>query len=307
MALVGERRQPVEARIVRSDGAEFVLGPSSDWRVIGESLENWSNLAYSVTTSPNVLTDGSSVVGKRVEETDRSLSGVYIGNDLETARARCIEFFNPKFSFECHLTYQGRTRWAVGEQTGFNCELSAQYAAVTFDWTIICTDPFLRSESGNESSLTDAAPMFGFPFVSHFRAPLPDGEKKPVGFLASKLLYDGENSIYNNGDVETTYTIRCECNGVVTKPEVHERRDVRANPREFRERVTLYPSTSPHRRRQSRLTTRTGFRTTSRDSNFIGHADATLERTCSTTRATTIPTARSWTFKSFSGKSTLGI
>lgn len=218
MALVGERRQPVEARIVRSDGAEFVLGPSSEWRVIGESLENWANLAYSVTTSPNVLTDGSSVVGKRVEETDRSLSGVYIGNDLETARARCIEFFNPRFSFECHLTYQGRTRWAVGEQAGFNCELSAQYAAVTFDWTLLCTDPFLRSEDGNESSLTDSAPMFGFPFVSHFRDPLPNGEKKPVGFLASKLLYDGENTIYNNGDVETTYTIRCECNGVVKNP-----------------------------------------------------------------------------------------
>ena len=218
MALVGERRQPVEARIVRSDGAEFVLGPSSGWRVIGESLENWANLAYSVTTSPNVLTDGSSVVGKRVEETDRSLSGVYVGDDLESARAECIAFFNPKFSFECHLTYQGRTRWAAGEQIGFNCELSAQYAAVTFDWTILCTDPFLRSESGNESYLTDAAPMLGWPFVSHFRAPLPNGEKKPVGFLASKLIFDGENTIYNSGDVETTYTIRCECEGEIQNP-----------------------------------------------------------------------------------------
>ena len=87
-----------------------------------------------------------------------------------------------------------------------------------FDWTLLCPDPFLRSESGNESYLTDSAPMFGFPFVSHIREPLPDGTKYPEGFLASKTLFDGENTIYNTGDVETYYKIRCECKGVVKNP-----------------------------------------------------------------------------------------
>ena len=47
---------------------------------------------------------------------------------------------------------------------------------------------------------------------------MPDGSKKPVGFLASKLLYDGLNTVYNTGDVETYYAIRCECKGAVTNP-----------------------------------------------------------------------------------------
>ena len=60
--------------------------------------------------------------------------------------------------------------------------------------------------------------MFGFPYVSHVRQVLPDGTKKPVGFLASKMLYDGLNTIYNSGDVETYCRIVCTFDGPVKNP-----------------------------------------------------------------------------------------
>lgn len=190
------------------------------WTIAEEGMVDWLDLPLEVTTSPNVLSDGSSVVGKRVDECERTVEAFFPARagDIGNARREVLSFLNPKFSFECHLTHYGVTRWAPGELTEVECEIVAEGRTVELTFTMLSPDPFLRSESGNENYLTDAAPMLGWPFVSHFRAPLPNGEKKPVGFLASKLIFDGENTIYNNGDVETYYKIRCECKGVVKNP-----------------------------------------------------------------------------------------
>ena len=189
------------------------------WTVTEEGLEDWLQLNAEVTTSPNVLTDGSSVVGKRVDECERTAVALFPSyGDVAAARLEALSFFNPKFSFEAHVHHYDTTRWAPGELVEVSCPIVRERNPLELTFTLLCPDPFLRSESGNESYLTDAAPMLGWPFVSHFRAPLPNGEKKPVGFLASKLIFDGENTIYNNGDVETTYTIRCECEGEIQNP-----------------------------------------------------------------------------------------
>lgn len=209
-------------RVVRSDGAEMAFDGEyrGGWTIAEEGMVDWLDLPLDVTTSPNVLSDGSSVVGKRVDECERTVEAFFPARagDIGNARREVSSFLNPKFSFECHLTHYGVTRWAPGELTAVQCEIVAEGRTVELTFTMLCPDPYLRSESGNENSLTDSVPMFGFPFVSHFREPLPDGSKKPVGFLASKTLFDGENTIYNNGDVETYYKIRCECKGVVKNP-----------------------------------------------------------------------------------------
>lgn len=211
-------RSPFFMRVVRSDGQEMSFGDGTQWVLSINGMEDWIALDYDVTTSENVLSDGSCIVGKRVQEKDRTMEAVYWGRDRKGVRDEVIPFFNPKFSFKAYVTYFGRTRWCEGEQIGFDCPMVMENTPTQIMWTLLCPDPYLRSESGNENYLTDAAPMFGFPFVSHFRAPLPNGEKKPVGFLASKLIFDGENTIYNSGDVETYYKIRCECKGAVKNP-----------------------------------------------------------------------------------------
>lgn len=211
-------RQPFVLRIVRSDGRELTLGDGTYWVLRMNDMDDWLDLDYTVNTSANVLTDGSSLVAKRVEEKDRTISATYWGRDELGVRDEIISFFNPKYSYACHLTYAGRTRWCEGEQIGFDMPITKHDTPPTLTWTVLCMDPYMRSEDHNESSLTDAAPMFGFPYVSHVRQVLPDGEKKPVGFLASKMLYDGLNTIYNSGDVESYCRIVCQFDGPVKNP-----------------------------------------------------------------------------------------
>ena len=209
-------------RIVRSDGAEMTFDGEyrGGWTIAEEGMVDWLDLPLEVTTCPNVLSDGSSVVGKRVDECERTVEAFFPARagDIGNARREVSSFLNPKFSFECHLTHYGVTRWAPGELTEVECEIVAEGRTVELTFTMLSPDPFLRSESGNENYLTDSNPMFGFPYVSHFRQPLPDGSKKPFGFLASRLIFDGKNTVYNSGDVETNYVIRCEFDGDISNP-----------------------------------------------------------------------------------------
>lgn len=208
-------------RIVRSDGAE--LTARGDWRggwaIEGGGLEDFQSLPIGLDTSANVLRDGSSLVSKRVEECERTATIVYAGSGEPGAvRDSALAFFNPKFSFDAHVTHLGRTRWCAGELAEVDCSIDGERYPCRVTFTLLCCDPYMRSEDGNESSLTDAAPMFGFPYVSHMRQVLPDKSKKPVGSLASKMIFDGENTVYNTGDVETWFRIVCRFEGNVKNP-----------------------------------------------------------------------------------------
>lgn len=209
-------------RIVRSDGAELELGDGTEWVLSMNGMDDWLDLDYNVQTSANVLTDGSTMVSKRVEEKDRTVSATYWGRDRTGVRDRVISFFNPKYYFQAHLTYFDRTRWCEGEQIGFDMPIVDERTPPALTWTVLCPDPYMRSEDGNDVPMTGSSPMFGFPYVSHFKAPLPDGAKKPVGSLASKMLYQsGENAtytVYNSGDVPCYYIIRMRALGEIETP-----------------------------------------------------------------------------------------
>jgi len=208
-------------RIVRSDGEELwvTAGPENGWHIEAEGLSEFIDLPIELSTSANVLTDGSTLVSKRVGEVERQASFVWYGpGNARSVRDTALSFFNPKHSYECHVTHIGVTRWCEGELAAVKCELLPERYPCRVTFTLLCLDPYMRSEDGNQNSLTDAAPMFGFPFVSHMRRVLPDGSKKPVGFLASKMLYDGLNTVYNSGDVPCYYTIRMEAKGEVQSP-----------------------------------------------------------------------------------------
>lgn len=182
-------------------------------------MDDFLELPISINTSANVLSDGSTLVNKRVEECERTATIFYAGNrDPANVRDEALAFFNPRLSFDVYVTHLGRTRWCSGELSAIECKLRQRCYPCQATFTILCLDPYMRSESFNENSLTDAAPMFGFPFVSHMRTPLPDGSKKPVGTLASKRLYDGLNTVYNSGDVPTQCVIKMVARGHIESP-----------------------------------------------------------------------------------------
>ena len=208
-------------RFVRSDGVELEATdePGDGWKVGYDGLEDFVGVSANVRTSANVLTDGSTFLSERIDERERESRIFYVGaRDPREVRDEALSFFNPKHAFRAHVTHMGVTRWCEGRLVEAECPLVRGNRPCEVSVTLLCLDPYMLSEDGNESSLTDAAPMFGFPYVSHFREALPDGSKMPVGSLASKMLYDGLNTIYNTGDVETYYRIHCEFMGEVQNP-----------------------------------------------------------------------------------------
>ena len=218
-------RDGTSVRIVRSDGAELTAdgGYEGGWTVSWEGLRDFNSLPITLSTSANVLTDGSTLVSKRVDECERTASIFYKGpRDPASVRDECLSFFNPKHSFAVHVNHMGRTRWCEGELADVKCEILADRFPCQATFTILCPDPYMRSEDGNDVPMTGSSPMFGFPYVSHFKAPLPDGAKKPVGSLASKMLYQsGENAtytVYNSGDVPCYYVIRMRALGEIETP-----------------------------------------------------------------------------------------
>lgn len=210
-------------RIVRSDGAEMVCSMMSDrgWKVAQDGMDDFIDMQLDVVTSANVLTDGSALVSKRVGEVERTCSIFYAGDAApSTVRTECLSFFNPKHSFEVHVTHLGVTRWCEGELVEVKCELKPGNHPCECTFTLLCLDPYLRSEDGHEHSFGDATGTFGWPFISVTDAIVPGAKRVPVGFPISVLVYDGINTIYNAGDVSTTYTVRIEAKGFLRNPTI---------------------------------------------------------------------------------------
>ena len=211
-------------RIVRDDGKTIVADGqwSGGWAVEWEGLADFLDLPIDLSTSANVLTDGSTLISSRVAEVERTATIVYAGQrDPASVRDEALAFFNPKHAFEVHVTHLGRTRWCEGELAARQCVIQPSRYPCRVSFTLLCLDPFLRGEDSHDSGMSDYVPMSGFPFVSiaqHY--PTPDGGQSlhVRGFLASKRIYDGLNTVYNAGDVSTTYQIVMVAKGTIQSP-----------------------------------------------------------------------------------------
>lgn len=210
----------VVARIVRSDGQEFVLG-DGDWRIPNDGLENWANLAYGVSSVEIPSRDGAIITSKRVNATDRSIRAILMNESLkEDLRAAAIKFFNPKYTYECHLTYMGRTRWAEGEQIGFSVSNGNIYTPPELNWTILCAQPYLKSESDFGQDIAEVQPRLGFPFMSFLPVSQGSAEGCNIGFVAGKRNFAQQVTIDNRGDVPTLMSFKITTSWRVVNPTV---------------------------------------------------------------------------------------
>lgn len=209
----------VKARIVRSDGQELTLG-DGDWRIPSDGLENWANLPYSVNSTEIPAHDGGIVTSKRVSSVDRTITAECCGSDPDALRARAIAFFNPTYSFTVHMTYRGRTRWCEGEQIGFKASEGNIYRKPSITWTMLCTNPYLQSESDFGKDIAQITPMLSFPFLSFL--PESDGSVAgyPTGFLFSAHTFAQEVNVSNDGDVPSGLRVVIRANGYVKNPSV---------------------------------------------------------------------------------------
>lgn len=205
----------VTCRIVRSDGATMILG-DGEWRIT--ELENWSHLDYSVNSSEIPVIDGALVTSKRVKSIDRSVTAQYNGSDKEKARADAIAFFNPKYTYEAHMTYMGRTRWCNGEQLGFKASEVNIYDPVTIDWTIFCENPYMLGEDVFGRDISQASGMFGFPWVSFLPESAGSLPGANVGAVVSVREFANSINVPSGGDVPSGIRVTIRPRSTLVNP-----------------------------------------------------------------------------------------
>lgn len=206
-------------RIVRSDGEELwvTAGPENGWHIEAGGLSEFIDLPIELSTSANVLSDGSALVSKRVGEVERQASFVWYGpGNARSVRDTALAFFNPKHSYECHVTHIGVTRWCEGELAAVKCELLPERFPCRVTFTLLCLDPYMRGEDVHDDTMTDASPFFTFPF----RCFLP-GPGVSAGCVASVRVYDGLNTVVNSGGVPAPFRITAKFEQPVTNPTFH--------------------------------------------------------------------------------------
>ena len=206
-------------RIVRDDGQTIVADGqwSGGWAVEWEGLADFLDLPIDLSTSANVLTDGSTLVSKRVAEAERTATIVYAGpRDPAQVRDEALAFFNPKHSFEVHVTHLGRTRWCEGELAARQCVIEPARYPCRVSFTLLCLDPYMRGEDVHDDTMTDASPFFTFPF----RCFLP-GPGVSAGCVASVRVYDGLNTVVNSGGVPAPFRITARFEQPTTNPTFH--------------------------------------------------------------------------------------
>ena len=206
-------------RIVRDDGETIVADGqwSGGWAVEWEGLADFLDLPIDLSTSANVLSDGSTLVSKRVAEAERTATIVYAGpRDSAQVRDEALAFFNPKHSFEVHVTHLGRTRWCEGELAARQCVIEPARFPCRVTFTLLCLDPYMRGEDVHDDTMTDASPFFTFPF----RCFLP-GPGVSAGCVASVRVYDGLNTVVNSGGVPAPFRITARFEQPITNPVFH--------------------------------------------------------------------------------------
>ena len=206
-------------RIVRDDGKTIVADGqwSGGWAVEWEGLADFLDLPIDLSTSANVLTDGSTLISSRVAEAERTATIVYAGpRDPASVRDEALAFFNPKHAFEVHVTHLGRTRWCEGELAARQCVIQPSRYPCRVTFTLLCLDPYMRGEDVHDDTMTDASPFFTFPF----RCFLP-GPGVSAGCVASVRVYDGLNTVVNSGGVPAPFRITARFEQPITNPTFH--------------------------------------------------------------------------------------
>lgn len=200
--------KPTLVRCVRSDAKEFTIG-LSDWKIT--KLEGVDSPNFSLFTDKNAIGDGALLSGKRVDDRD-----VYVEaksrfpHKNEELRTRALAFFNPKYTYRLHVTYQGITRWISGELEGFSIPSGNVYQNMIMKVRFYCADPYFRSEDNFGNDIASETKMFGFPFI----------QTAKIKTVASAYNFAKLVQISNDGDVGTYCTARVKFNGDATNPKI---------------------------------------------------------------------------------------
>lgn len=193
--------------IHRSDGQTFAM----DDKPIGLlELKGVDAPAMEVFTEKNAVGDGDTVTGSRVAARDitiRAKSRRGIKNAI--LRARAVVFFDPQYTYDVDISYDGVTR------TARDCRLRAVaipsgslYQPLDITATFLCPYGYLDGEGGMDGvDLNSITPRLGWPYVSMMKDGVPgkarSGLDDAPGMLFGVYNYDKTVVIHNRGSAPT--------------------------------------------------------------------------------------------------------
>lgn len=191
----------------RSDGQTFAF----DDRPMGLlELEGVDAPAMEVFTEKNAVGDGDTVTGSRVAARDITIRAKSRGGIKNAIlRARAVVFFDPQFTYDVDISYDGVTR------TARDCRLKAVaipsgslYQPLDITATFLCPYGYLDGEGGMDGvDLNSITPRLGWPYVSMMKDGVPgkarSGLDDAPGMLFGVYNYDKTVVIHNRGSAPT--------------------------------------------------------------------------------------------------------
>lgn len=193
--------------IHRSDGQTFAF----DDRPMGLlELEGVDAPAMEVFTEKNAVGDGDTVTGSRVAARDITIRAKSRGGIKNAIlRARAVVFFDPQYTYDVDISYDGVTR------TARDCRLKAVaipsgslYQPLDITATFLCPYGYLDGEGGMDGvDLNSITPRLGWPYVSMMKDGVPgkarSGLDDAPGMLFGVYNYDKTVVIHNRGSAPT--------------------------------------------------------------------------------------------------------
>lgn len=193
--------------IHRSDGQTFAM----DDRPMGlVELEGVDAPVMEVFTEKNAVGDGDTVTGSRVAARDITIRAKSRGGIKNAIlRARAVVFFDPQYTYDVDISYDGVTR------TARDCRLKAVaipsgslYQPLDITATFLCPYGYLDGEGGMDGvDLNSITPRLGWPYVSMMKDGVPgkarSGLDDAPGMLFGVYNYDKTVVIHNRGSAPT--------------------------------------------------------------------------------------------------------
>lgn len=193
--------------IHRSDGQTFAM----DDKPIGLlELKGVDAPAMEVFTEKNAVGDGDTVTGSRVAARDITIRAKSRGGIKNAIlRARAVVFFDPQYTYDVDISYDGVTR------TARDCRLRAVaipsgslYQPLDITATFLCPYGYLDGEGGMDGvDLNSITPRLGWPYVSMMKDGVPgkarSGLDDAPGMLFGVYNYDKTVVIHNRGSAPT--------------------------------------------------------------------------------------------------------
>lgn len=177
----------------RSDGETFLI----DDRPFGLiELEGVDSPKVEIFVEKNAVGDGDVITGSRVASRNITFKAKSRGGVKNAILRRMAEtFFDPLFTYDVDISYDGTTRTARDcKIAGISIPSGSLYVPLEITVTFYCPYGYLDGEGGMDGvDLNSITPRFSWPFVS----------MEKYGFLFGVYNFDKTVTINNRGNAPT--------------------------------------------------------------------------------------------------------